>query len=431
MASLSRHFCFLIGTVVVSGAVAGPVAHAHGPAPSPLSVVRAAGGEALAIGTSIGLARRTGDSFQYVCPSAWNEGEDAFDRPIPIAASLDDDMVVAGTPDIMRSTAGGCGFVAETGGLAGRGDATIDVAAITPRGEPAFFAALVDDGISGSSVWTADVGASFVESLPATVPLQSLAPASTGIVAAGVDRREEERALTLVTGPRQGPFTVERIPAGSLPEGGTTLSSVRLRLVDDSGIWMVVATTEGFHLWRVTLDAETQAWTVAELVLSDGAIHGPVPLCGATAIAVDRQLQFLDEPTTPCSLSAVEDLEIRCLGNLGDLTFACADFQLLALRDDENVSSDLLFAMTDLVGPDLSCFESDEARDRCTTVWTHFGAEAGLVDPAPEPAPETGEPEPTPPLCRCVVSKTHRPWWPLALATFAALSFRRRRRRRA
>lgn len=415
--------------VVVVIASLSPGANAHGPAPSPLQVLAADATGPSVVGTSIGLARRTPEGFAYVCPSAWNAGEDAFDRPIPVAATIGDVVVVLGRPHIMRSEQRGCEMAPVTGPLEGRGADALDVATISESGSPSF-ALLVDDGLEGTSVWTAGALEAPAQLLEPVVPLQSLGRNAGRIVAAGVDRREEERTLTLVSGPSAGPLVVTRLLPDALPEGAASLSSVRVRLVDEGDIWLVVATSDGFHLWRAFED-EDAGYLVEEVAQSEGAVHGPIPLCGTVAFATEGELQFVDAEDATCDAQAVGDLEIRCLGQEAGLAYACASFQLFSLdNDDGNLGAAPFFAMSDLSGPDLSCLDSDVERDRCTSVWTHFGAEAGLQTPEPSPTPE-GEPESEPKSCACVRAPALSNLSSTLALLFCGLAFARRRTRDA
>ncbi len=433
MTNMRANFAWQALGVVVLVTTLSSDARAHGPAPSPLNILAFDAGEPTVVGTSIGLSRRTQTGFEYICPSAWNEGEDAFDRPIPVAAVANAVTIVLGRPHLMRSEQRGCQLTPLRGDLEGRGADALDVATIYAGVTPATFALLMDDGLAGTSVWTASPLASFAPLLDAEVPLQSLGRNAERIVAAGVDRRDDERALALVVGPRLGPLEVTRLPASVLPAGAETLSSVRVRLVEEDALWLVVATAEGFHLWRAQED-EDAGFVVEEIVRSEGAVHGPVQLCGTTAYATDGLLRFVDAETAECDPQPLADLDIRCLGQTRGVPYACASFQLFELSADAGeLSATNLFAMPDLSGPDLSCVETEEERDRCTAVWTHFGAEAGLLEPAPEgePAREPEPaPEPEPTSCACATCQ-QRPAFAWAVAFGLLAAFGRRRRESA
>ena len=399
------------GLIAVLGVVAIAVTtsnmHAHGPAPAPLSVLATDDGRPTLVGLSIGMARETSDGFEYVCPSRWRDGAEAFDRPIPLATTANGVVYVQGTTNLMRSVDNACSFSPVGGAVAGRSASLLDLATlVSPGGNDVVYAAF-DEGAAGTSLWRSDGTGPFVERVAASVPLQSLVTGSARLVAAGVDRRAAERQLVLVVSDDEAQeLQPQVVPVSALPEGGDSLSSVRVRLVDATSVWLVVGTSEGFHLWRADLATGD---SVEEIAVTSGAIHGPIQLCGAPAYVVDGQLQFVDvEPA--CDLGNTEDLLVRCLGTRGDVDFACADFDLLTLSTSPGgVQAETAFSMSTLRGPDLSCDTGDAEAD-CQNVWVHFGAEAGLVSPEVEPEEIAPEAAPggvvRPRYCACAATST-------------------------
>src|SRR6476619_7554487 len=67
-------------------------ARAHGLVPAPQSIIASDAKGVRAVRLTEGLALRTDDGFQYVCPAAWG-GEYAF----TLAAALPDGKIVVGT----------------------------------------------------------------------------------------------------------------------------------------------------------------------------------------------------------------------------------------------------------------------------------------------------------------------------------------------
>ncbi len=374
-------------------------AFGHGPVPAPLSVLAVdSDGNPSAYALSIGLGRVVGTSVRYGCPTEWLEGQEAYDRPIPVAAVVTGAIVVAGLPHLMRSTDEGCSFEPVGGELLGRGSQVMDV--VVASSTTALV--VVDEGLEGSTLWALDAtGAPRLVDVSAAgfQSARGSAVAAFEFAVAGVDRSNDARAIVVGRGraDQADGLVLRRFESAVLPPGGTSVSSVRVRRVDEAGVWLVVGTADGFHLWHVRDDD-----TVVEIAQSTGAVHGPAQVCGALAYTVDGALSFVDGPP-PCDVSGF-DAEIRCLEQRGATTFACANFGMLSLGVvDGQLDVTQHFRMRNLGQPDFSCLADQEARDRCEAVWTHFGAESGLIEPVPEPGSLEPEPEPeVGPNCVCV-----------------------------
>ncbi len=370
----------LVVTLALAGALASPATKAHGPAPAPLSALRALDDATDArpalLLTNIGLARANASGgFTYGCPSEWDrDGDGEYDEVTPLAAATDERLVVAGDPDLYLSTDDGCSF-APIASLEGAGRSTLALVAHLDT-----IWALIDDGATRSVVDTRDgeVIAIFEGDM------HSLLGLDTGeLLVAGVVPGQAPQ-LRLVTMRTTGDIVDERLVTSPSPE----LSRVRLRYEEVTGgpsLWLSASVAGGVALWK------SDGSTVTELLGPQVAVHGPIALCDGVVFAAGGVLHTDPDRAPTCDLTPLDDAQVRCLTTAGDRAYLCDTFALRELKLVNGVLTAAdAFTLDQLGPPDLTCLDGARA-DRCESSWVHFGAEAGLLDevaPDPEPTPD-------------------------------------------
>lgn len=320
------------------------VAAAHGPAPAALGAVGPPESPVHFVRTNIGIAaQNVGDfnTFHYLCPAWWGETEGIVPHAVATSDGL---LTLAHRGQIYLAHA--CGVIP---GEALPGAGSTAALAVDPSNE----VWIVTREGADSTLWRTAGGQ--------VVDREHLASAQ----ATDVHARQGE-VLVAIARPR--PRILRRGAAGpseevlDLPE----LSYLGLRL---GGRFLHATTDEGPALYERTdagLERVLGAFT---------SIHGPVPLGDGWLAVADGVLHHREAAHGPFIAGA--EARWTCLQAREDGAYACFERRLHRIGGPPTAPVlQEVFALEQIIGVD-AC--GPEARGMCSSQWSHFGAEAGLV----------------------------------------------------
>lgn len=404
----------------------GGEARSHGPAPAPLellTVADAAEGSAPSlIRLNIGLARASGASWVYGCPSQFGDAETAR-----MAATDDGALLVAvGGGEAYASTDAGCSF-----DPVDRADAQ-ELYALRASADGDGVWLLAGDASAEEGAVQRMNSAGALEETRRMVGADRLLPDSLVPWAVGA------RSGVLVAGAAPSPTIVqgERMvtdagvewvwsswPLTDLPDGVAFLRITRPE--HDGRFWLVVTDISGRALWRVSFTPGT----APALSLSHApaaTLKGPVRL-GARHLALfDGELKSAAVTEDSEAWSSLGPSPWTCLDERADQVYACSLTRLERLVDDAPhpwPGSEPIFLLNELTGPDTACMSADAGLS-CFADWVHFGAEAGLLTPSDADQPPSSA-STSGPDCSSAPSSG---WGALALGWICGLAWSRRRK---
>lgn len=360
----------------------------HGPAPAALSTPAA---DLAVVRTNIGLAfRRAAGDYRYVCPATWGS-EEQFP---PVARLPDGRVVVAHAGVAYLIAADGCG-VSEAA-LPDAGSAV----AIVAFGDAVLIATRE---AAGSLLWR--VNGVRAPEVVARLPIfvDSMIAREDHVLLAGA--RPDARLITW--------------PDGAEEALGFDAAFLGLR---GDGQFLRASTDQGV----VLLERSADRWI--ERARAERSVHGPVRFAGGWLALIDGVIH--QRAGEAGELIAVREARWTCLQRLDDQVLTCADFGMAVVADD--LTARAAFSLDAIVGVD--CPDDPATHQRCDGQWVHFGAEAGLFEPAAPGAPTEpveGEPAPPAPAARaddCSVRPRDPapPWALIGALSGLPLALRRR-----
>lgn len=318
-------------------------AHAHGAAPSALSVLATHDGQPALFRLSRGLAmaQPADGAPRFICQSRWG-GPDAT----LTANAGDGTAFVVGKAGVFR--------VSYDGSVTAFGPNTVHAGNIRAL--------------------TVDAEGPVALMLSGEV-LQLGAEAHTSLFTMeGADSLAADNGALLVLRADQGVLT--------LREGGqdTQLSAdyafTPTLVVTNNTRYVGGASSLGYRLDR--LDGST----LTPLATSNSPILGPVGYDGTTYAIIDNTLNRLSGETF--SLAGDDSVRLTCLGVADTRFYSCNLPNLVALQTDGAVGAPL-FAMSELLPPSLEGLTGQAIKD-CQLDWLDIAVDAGLPDERLVPA---------------------------------------------
>jgi hypothetical protein len=361
-------------TVAASVLLLGPGlardARAHGSAPAALGVLtELEPGVPALVALSQGAGERAeAGPFGFVCPSVWG-GEAAV-----LAASGDQWAAVSAGHLFLR--AGGTCDRAEI--ALGAGVSAADVVA-DPRGGRFLVLGRDEATVRAYEVKSLDGQVRLLDRRTPPCRLDGVALGAGSEVAWGacggptpllwpLDERSLARGVLL-------PFYADRLEP---------------KLATEEAVWLRASTSKG-------------AFVVEQRLLADPSDEPPPPLAvGPFGVLFGPVLL---DATTPASLAFVgdgrlwlrtanaweqrEEVSFTCLSRVGETLYACEQGRVVRLEHSGGalLEKETVFSLSMLGAPSASCVPAVGSA-LCGSDWSHFGAEAGLLDTSPASTPD-------------------------------------------
>ena len=346
-------------------------AHAHGPAPAPLEVLALDGDaqRAALVRTSIGLAlTHPPDSWTYVCPSQWGDNELA---PAAATGTL---VVTVGAGQVYRSTDGACTFEPAP---AATEESWYAMDAVAWAGAVWMPATLEETGGLLRVSHADDVTLIKRWEVDEAFRCDGLLATSEGLLALGAT---PSPTLWRAEGDGQDPAALRwtPVPLTDLPSDASHIEPKAL--TDDGALWLLIATPRGRELWRgASAPGGTRTWTHA--MTAEATLHGPVQVDDLWLVVQDGVLMTASSPD---AWSPQGESPWTCLHTVGGAVVACSLTGVVEVTgwSFNGPKTESIFEMVTLRAPLEGCPGDPAGVAACESDWVHFGAEAGLLDPA-------------------------------------------------
>lgn len=337
---MHRSFCLSVASLLIASSAA-----AHGAPPAALAVLSWDDVGPLSVRLSEGLAQRADGGFRFVCPEAW--GGDVF---APMSTLASGTVVVAGTDLTLVDAEGRVTLHPER----------LGTSLALARTADALFGLFLRDGkrevrrieaTHSALLYTSDVPFTMMAAYDDTISLSHFMQETVVV-----------QHISVLGEP--GPRVTWLAPSG--------VAYAELRATGDR-LYAVVWGNR--HPWvtlgRVTHDA------YQHLREAQSAIAGPLELLGATAVATDGQLGWLEGGEG--SLVQGEGA-VSCLDSLQGRGYACVSEGLKAF-DSEGVGAPL-FQLATLREPDYQALPAS-VRGDCAFRWRDVGEHVAMLPTSP------------------------------------------------
>jgi len=334
----------MIGLTIALCSFASPSVYAHGAAPAAFDAYVDSEDRVRLVQTNIGLIHQKDGDYRYICPAQWGEEEKMYSGHVE--ADGDGALIIPVDGAFYRGD--GCEFE------------RVEIDAWTGQYGGHHRGIVLERHSSGSRLWHIGNEARLIVSDSRRI--DSFLSDGQSIVYGGA--RPEPWIASWSNGQNS-----------TVPLFGVT-SGDYLSIRSTQPVWFSL--NRGA---RTALYEATNEGTPLQL-LSERALHGPIPFDGGWIALVDGRIhrKSASPEATFEVFAPTPDVNWTCLVTIGEKPHACQDRGLVRLTlKDGFIEPTPVFTLQQILPPLEQCPADSARQTQCQRQWLHYAAEAGLI----------------------------------------------------